>query len=250
MLLAEYRSPKLIVQQLAEHLIAAHLSTLVPFLSSHDSNTASTFVIAPPNTPVASNINHVLRTKRTIRSETARIQLLNTVQLMPYFDFAGLSESLSEVACRLHDLQNSTRTESPQLKRHVLFIDGLCPVLESTQRRSGPVQANALAASLLRSVIHLSRSHPVVLVLFNLEARWEARGGEELRSAFSSPQNNCCGIRPGGMLQNTLLAGIDTVVLLHNMLDAGLRNGDLIVEVVKDRTGASLGQWATWSNAI
>jgi hypothetical protein len=52
------------------------------------------------------------------------------------------------------------------------------------------------------------------------------------------------------MLQKTLLAGIDTVVLLHNTLDARLKNGDLTVEVVKDRTGASLGQWATWSNAI
>lgn len=167
---------------------------------------------------------------------------------MPYFDFVGLSESLSEVASRLHDLQNSSRTASPQLKRYVLFIDGLCPALESTQRRSGLVQANALAASLLRSVAHLSNSHPHVLVLFNLEVSWETRGGEELRSAFSSPRNNFCVVNPGGMAQKTLLAGIDTVVLLHDTVDAGLKNGDLIAEVVKDRTGASLGQWATWSN--
>jgi hypothetical protein len=55
-------------------------------------------------------------------------------------------------------------------------------------------------------------------------------------------------VNPGGMAQKTLLAGIDTVVLLHDTVDAGLKNGDLIVEVVKDRTGAGLGQWATWSN--
>jgi hypothetical protein len=37
--------------------------------------------------------------------------------------------------------------------------------------------------------------------------------------------------------------------LLHDMVDAGLNDGDLIVEVVKDRVGANLGQWVVWANS-
>jgi hypothetical protein len=242
------RKSQLIIRQLAEHLIATNLSTLAPFLLFEDCNTASTFIIVPPNKSIASNINNILQTKRTIGSETARIKLLNSVQLMPYFDFVGLSESLSEVACHLDDLHKNRVTDSLPWKRHILFIDGLCPALDSIQRRSGLVQANALAASLLRSAAFLSQSHPYVLVLFNLEPSWDIRGGEELKSAFSSLRNNFRRVSLGGKAQETLLAGMDTVVWLHDTVDAGFGSGGQIVEVVKDRTDAHLGHWATWSN--
>ena len=229
-----------------EQVIATHLSTLASSVSGNNCNTASTFVITPPNTSIASNINTVLRTRLMVRSEIARNQLLNTVQLMPYFDFVGLSESFSEVASHLRDLQNGISNESSQLKRYILFVDGLCPTLESTQRRSGLVQANALAASFLRVVTHLSRSHPYLLVIFSLEASWDTKGGKEFTSAFSSPGKNLCGVSPVSMLHKTLLAGIDTVVLLHGTVNSGLKKGDLIVEVVKDRTGAGAGHWVVW----
>jgi hypothetical protein len=175
---------------------------------------------------------------------------------MQYFDVAGLAESISEVSSRLHDLNSRSETAStshskdPQrIKRQILLLDGLCPALESTQRRSGLVQANALAASLVRSVAVLSRSHPSLLVLFTLEASRDMRSGDELTSAFSSPGNSICGISPSGMLGRTLLAGVDTVVLMHDTVDAGLNDGDLIVEVVKDRVGANLGQWVVWAKS-
>jgi hypothetical protein len=209
-------------------------------------DTPSTFIIGAPDTSVASSINNLLSMRLVNKSENFRIQLLDTVQLMPYFDFVGLSESFSEVSARLHDLRNGARKDSSLLKRHILLVDGLCPALESAQRRSGLVQANALAASFLRSITHLSRSHPSLLILLKLVASQDARGGEQLISAFSSPGKSFCGVSPGGMLENTLLAGTDTVVLLHDTVYAGLRDGDLILEVVKDRVGTSLGQWVVW----
>jgi hypothetical protein len=229
-------------------LIATNLSTLAPFLLLEDCNAATTFVAVPPNTSIASNIHNILQTKRTAGSETARTKLLNSVQLMPYFDFVGLSESLSEVARRLDDLHKNRVAKSLQWKRHVVFIDGLCPALDSIQRRSGLVQANALAASLLRSAACLSKSHPYVLVLFHLEPSWGMRGGEELKSAFSSLQNSFRRVSLGGKAHDTILAGMDTIVWLHDTVDAGFENGGQIVEVVKDRTDAHLGHWATWSN--
>jgi hypothetical protein len=221
-----------------------------------DDNSPSTFVIAPPNISIASNIHDLLQARHSIRRESTRLQLLNTVQIMQYFDVAGLAESISEVSSRLHDQNSRSETLSTshgkdpwRMKRQILLLDGLCPALESTQRRSGLVQANALAASLVRSVAHLSRSYPLLLVLFLLEASRDVRSGDELTSAFSSLGNSICGISPGGMLGRTLLAGIDTVILLHDTVDAGLNDGDLIAEVVKDRVGASLGQWGIWAQS-
>lgn len=237
---------KLTIPQLAEHLIATHLSRLTAPVSCDTCSKASTFVIAPPNTPVASNINDVLQTRLITRLETVRIQLLDTVQIMPYFDIVGLSESFSEVTSRLLDMHNMTDDEPSHRKRHILLIDGLCPALDSTQRRSGLVQVNALAASFLRSVTNLSRSHSHILIVVNLGATWDSRGVRELTSAFSGVGKCFSGVSPGGLLQTTLLAGIDTVILLHDMVGAGLKDGDLIVEVVKDRTDACLGHWTVW----
>jgi hypothetical protein len=210
-------------------------------------------VIAPPNTSIASNIHDLLQARYLAGRESNSLQLLNTVQIMQYFDVAGLAESISEVSSCLHDLKSHSETRSAKdswgVKRQILLLDGLCAALESTQRRSGPVQANAMAASLVRSVAHLSRSYPLLLVLLILEASRDMRSGDELTSAFSSPGNGICGISPGGMLGRTLLAGIDTVILLHDTVDGGLNNGDVIAEVVKDRVGANLGQWAVWAQS-
>lgn len=242
-------------KQLAEQLIANHLDRLASSSIRDDSDAPSAFIIAPPNISIASNIHDLLQARHSTRREST-LQLLNTVQIMQYFDVAGLTESISEVSSCLHDLNSRSKTLStsygkdPQrMKRQILLLDGLCPTLESTQRRSGLVQANALAVSLVRSVAVLSRSHPSLLVLFTLEASRDMRSGDELTSAFSSPGNSICGISPGGILSKTILAGIDNVIVLHDTVDAGLNDGDLIVEVVKDRVGASLGWWVVWAKS-
>ena len=232
--------------QLAEHLIATCLASLAPESPENNFNGPSVFVIAPPSTSIASTIHDLLQATLPTRSGIDPLHLLDTVQIMQYFDVAGLAESISEVSSCLHDLKSVLSMDSSPLKRHILLVDGLCPALESMQRRGGLVQANALAASVLRSITHLSRSHSSLLVLLNLESSTDTRAGEELTSAFSSPGKDICGISPGGTLQRTLLAGIDTVVLLHRWVASGLENEDLIVEVIKDRVGAGLGHWVAW----
>ena len=234
------------IRQLAEHLITTHLASLASSIPETDHNPPSAFVIAPPNTSIASTVHDLLQARPAIRTQNDCLQLLNTVKIMQYFDIVGLAESVSEVYSSLHGLKSDSGIDSSHISRQILLVDGLCPALEAIQRKSGSVQANALASSLLRSVTHLSRSDPSLLVLVNLEASGDARGVDELTSAFSSPEKSIRAVSPGGMLQRTLLAGIDTVILVHETADDGSKDGDVIVEVVKDRVGAGLGQWVVW----
>ena len=242
--------------QIAHNIIASHLVRSATSASEVDTGAVSTFIIATPNTSIVSSVHAQLQhslVADTSRSELS-VKLLDTVQLLQYFDFAGLAESVSEVSDHLHGLlanrEKHSTSNAEYSKRLILFVDGLDSALESTQHRSGFVQANALGASLLRSITHLSRNYPSLLVLLSLEANQDTRSGDDFTSAFSSSTaRSIREVGPGGMLRRTLLAGIDTVVLVHDSVDSGLNDGDLIVEVVKDRAGASLGHWAVWPSS-
>lgn len=239
--------------QLPEHIITTHLAASV---TSPTKVHPSVFIIASPSTAIVSTVHTQLQHSLQGNSNASALalKLLDSVQILQYFDFAGLAESVSEVAASLHELQASSgkyvaarKSASSEENPLILFIDGLGSALESTQRRSGIVHANALAASLLRSITHLSRSHPSLLVLLSLETSRDTRSGEDFVSAFSSSTGRTVsGVSPGGVLVRTLLSGIDTSVLVHDMVHSGLEDGDMIVEVIKDRVGGSLGCWAVW----
>ena len=241
---------------LAEHIIATHLATLTPSSpadsvseTTDETIFPTTLIIAPPHTTIASTVHKLLTTSSVA---SASLRLLETVQILRYFDVAGLTESLSEVDARLHPIQCASDacpgTAGRSRTRTILYIDGLGPALESVQRRSGSVQANALAVSLLRSITHLSRLHSALLVVLNLPTKQDGRGDDEVTSAFSQTGRSACGqsLSRGGMLGRMIADGVDTMVLVHGAVDPSASDGDHIVEVVKDRVGGCLGAWAVW----
>lgn len=133
-------------------------------------------------------------------------------------------------------------------KRTILYLEGIGIAIENTQRRSGMVQANATLSSLLRTLVHLARTYPCLLILLQLDLRKDSRKGDEaIRSAFTSATGSEIRYQPGGALGWTLEGALDVMVVVHDGYGTtNAADGAMIVEVVKDRTGNALHQWAVW----
>ena len=174
----------------------------------------------------------------SVHLSPSAVQLLGEAQLLQYFDFAGLAESVEEVSSRLFLATTS-------LQKRILYIEGLGTIIESAQRRSGIVQANALLASLLRSLTHLSRTYPYLLVLLELELRLDSKVDDAVQSAFASGTGSDMTVEPRGALGRSLDGAVDVMVLVHTPHGTAI-DGSTIVEVVKDRMGDGVGEWAVW----
>lgn len=127
----------------------------------------------------------------------------------------------------------------------VLYLEGVGIATETLQRRSGMVQANSLLSSLLRTLIHLSRSYPCLLILLDLGLRKDSKGNDAIQSAFASATGSGIRYHPGGALGRTLVGALDVVVVVHDA-HSTVTDGSMVVEVVKDRVGGALGQWTVW----
>ena len=134
---------------------------------------------------------------------------------------------------------------SSGVKKTILYLEGLGIAIENLQRRSGMVQANAMLSSLLRTLVHLSRTYPCLLILLQLDLRKDSKRDEAIRSAFTSATASEIKHQPGGALGRTLEGALDVMVVVHDGYGT-TTDGAMIVEVVKDRAGNSLHQWAIW----
>jgi hypothetical protein len=170
------------------------------------------------------------------------LQYLENVQLLQYFDFAGLTESVAEVSALLFEASTSS-----EVQKTVLYLEGVSIAIESSLRRSGMVQANALLSSLLRTLIHLSRTYSCLLVLLDLASTKDSKGDDMIQSAFASATGSDMRYQPGGALSRTLVGALDILVTVHDA-HGTVTDGSVIVEVVKDRVGNALGQWAIWNS--
>lgn len=177
------------------------------------------------------------------------LDLMDTIQLLQYFDFAGLAEALSEVASRIFEQSQQGHNEAVKAndrQKDILIIQGLDTTLASTKRRSGLVQTNALLSNLLRTITHLARTYRQLLVIVELGV--ELRDGRaegdaaEVVSAFASDTARKISVTPGGTVGRNLEAGMDLMILIHNAWGK-VDTGKQIAEVVKDRTGSGLGIW-------
>lgn len=238
------RMMPLITLQLSEHIISEHL------LSSQENigqrrGVTNGFIIAPHSSAIVTSIHSTLVDRLSISvvpTQSTAVQYLESVQLLQYFDFAGLTESVAEVSSRQFALSNESASQ-----KTILYIEGLDVMIEGTQRRSGLVQANALLSSLLRTLVHLSRTHPCLLVLLDLRLREDSKGDEATLSAFASAIGSDMRLQCGGALGQTLDAGLDVLVLVHDAHGIAT-TGSAIVEVVKDRVDDALGEWAVWKH--
>ncbi|KIX01968.1 uncharacterized protein Z518_07907 [Rhinocladiella mackenziei CBS 650.93] len=238
----------------------------------------ATVHIVAPHTYQTIPILHALLANTVPDSQVA-IELLKHVRLLQYFDLSGLSESVAEVSEWIHrraekgpdwELPVPSVGDRDNL-RDIVLIQGVGQTVSATHRRSGFVQANALLATLTRSISQLSRMSGDVLVL--LDAPIEvgtARDGNShqkpskfktyavglvLESAFSNHSGESLWLACGNEgLSRTLEASFDCLVAVH---DGWGRANDTsrgqeeqqnhVVEVVKDRVGDMTGLWAVWA---
>ena len=239
------------------------------------------YIVAPHTHQTIPLVHSLLASK--LSDSAAAMSLLNNVQLLQYFDFAGLSESIAEISERLYQLsQNSPdigtkgpraisdpKSKPPQL----VLIQGLVATILATQRRSGFVQANAILSNLTRDITRLSRSSGAPLVLVDIHvgvndpsepAQQNTRDlrretmGIELDSAFSGPNGESFRMDGGSSsLSQILEASFDRLVLVHDGFGrVTTRPKDkkmqrkLVIEAIKDRLGGMTGVWALWEALI
>ncbi|KAL2014790.1 hypothetical protein VTN00DRAFT_2315 [Thermoascus crustaceus] len=217
-------------------------------------------------------------------SRDEAIELLDAVQLFPVFDFPSALQAISEVADKLHKIQQERRQREQQQPAEVdlagdqpvlLIIEGLDALAEGVIRTSNPLRGSALLIPALRTLTHLSRTYAsflsVVLVntsgvgrfLGQSQSQGQGQGGQQTQSrSQSQSQSQSQGPGPGqdrdgdGIHSVFFRPGMTSLLLtlLSRSLDQGLDvhlllsivKGRRIVEVIKDRVGASVGRWCVW----
>lgn len=220
--------------------------------------------------------------KASARTNLCRVKLMKT------FDFEGLTEGVRELRDSLerrlfpHELpprstvQDSQEDEddtldsptppppkqgditasiAPQSWRSgdILIIDNIAQ-LADPMIKANRASGQALLASFMRSLSHLSKAHNLCTVIINGTTPTKSQNyREESPSAFSS-----CAVRPA--LGTTWTHLVDVHLLLHDMPktgnDAGMihggqkLNGDNgmvhVVEVLQDRCDGRVGRWAAF----
>jgi hypothetical protein len=233
--------------QLSEYILAEHLLPSQENAVQHREDAIRNgFIIAPHNSSIVTSIHSRLLDRLPVPPATttqrSAVQCLQSVQVLQYFDFVGLTESVAEVSARLFHMSTAATSQ-----KTVLYIEGLATMIEGTQRRSGLVQADALLSSLLRSLTHLSRTHPCLLTIVGLQLGKDSKGDDAIQFAFAGATVSDLRMQPGGALGRTMEAALDVLVVVHDAHDAAT-TGSSIVEVVKDRVGDALGEWAVWKN--
>lgn len=213
--------------------------------------------------------------------------LLDQLQVHQYLSPTGLTESLSDISDTLFAARQkpaeSSRT-SPTSEPSILLLLGLSDTLGFASRRKGATYAAGIGANILRTLRHLARSHPGLLVLLDLDLEvrrlaasataasrsaynapsrsTDAAVSNALASAFSPRHGEILTLAPSlGVVGDAVGAGVDVIVGLHDGFDKAAvhdrkeakkrpdRGRTTIVEVLKDRTGAKLGEWCLWVQA-
>ncbi|KAK5206599.1 hypothetical protein LTR47_010808 [Exophiala xenobiotica] len=243
--------------------------------SSPDAVEGPTIYVIAPHTNQTIPLLHG-HLARTLSDSPAAIELLKRVQVLQYFDFAGLAEAVAEVGEAVYRRTQQTRELQEEHKSEnngnqvmdVVLIQGLGQTVTSTYRRSGVVHVNALLANLTRNIVQLSRISADVLVLVDvsvefdsvkenntgLEASRRFATGMELESAFSGPSGEHLRLICGNeSLSRTLETAFDCLVAVHDGLGRVKdrtkqpRKRQQVVEVLKDRLGDTTGLWAVWT---
>ncbi|KAJ4546694.1 hypothetical protein HRR78_005695 [Exophiala dermatitidis] len=233
----------------------------------------STIYVVVPHTYQTIPFLHAVLAEQLHDSASA-IELLKDVQLLQYFDFTGLTESVAEVSERIFQTNQSKEKAGSNGKvRNIMLVQGLSSAISTVHRRSGLVQANALLASLLRNITQLSRMAPDVLIMIEaaVDTTFQSLGerrqdvpkskrylaGIELETAFTSPIGECLRLVCGNeTLSRTLDMAFDTMIVVHDGFGRGgdesggpKRSQRNIVEVTKDRVGNMAGFWRVSSGA-
>ncbi len=247
-------------QCLSTHIIASTLvppSVVAPTGRNQDKSSKEepeVFLLAPPTSTIISDLHSLLQSRVSstspIATQETALKLLDNVKLLQYLDIAGLAEGLSEISQTVHGLQQDSKREA------VLLVKGLSGTFSSAQRRSGTVQVAALASNISRTLTHLSRSYPRLLVLVEFAVEVGVRDSDEggnLESAFAGEKEEMMGVAPRGVVGEVLEHGMDVIVVIHDGFGkarkakgGGPGVKTRIVEAVKDRVGGRRGECCIW----
>ncbi|KAJ5723346.1 hypothetical protein N7488_001381 [Penicillium malachiteum] len=242
-------------------LITTHLRRATP------SAETNTFIIYPTNsdTFAARNLFNDLHSGPSGLSKDDAIKRLDSVQLLPVQNLLQAAQAVKQVSGSLQQIQEKyqqTQSEPGQsISIIILAVVGLDTLAEGVVRASNPARGAAVLASTLRLLTRLSRTHSdflsVMLVnthgLGSAYVEFDQQGSNRQNIAASEDTRSARddGIhsifqKPGtpllsNLVMRTLDQGIDTHILLSDVKYTH------VAEVIKDRTGTSLGKWGTWS---
>ncbi|ETN46521.1 uncharacterized protein HMPREF1541_00706 [Cyphellophora europaea CBS 101466] len=263
---------------LATHIISTQLTIQNPQPTADP--TPQVFIISPPSTQTAVAIATCLSQRLQHQPADSRpdsTALLSHIQILQYLSLSGLTESLADVSAALYDNDSASASASTSGGTTILLLQGLSAALSETARRSGATHTAAVAANILRSLAHLSRTYAarlLVLIELDLEGNGNTNASTTTRdsqatrhpaglpSAFSSLKGDALVLGPAvAPLGDILDGGMDEIVVVHGAFGRArehdgqqARNGPntgktAVVEVVKDRTGGRVGEWCLWVHA-
>jgi hypothetical protein len=214
------------------------------------------YIVLPHSTQTIATLHGHLAT--VLSDSQLAIDLLRSIQLLQYFDLAGLAESVAEVSDKIYQASQGPSAATNR-SRNIVLLQGIAETVTTTLRRSGLVQANALLSTLMRNITQLSGMFTGSLVLVDIELdvsdNSEKRGklpgrGVDLESAFSGANRESLRLISGHeTLARTMEAGLDCVVAAHDGVGRAPKQADRIdriVEVIKDRSGVLTGLWDIW----
>ncbi|OCT45903.1 hypothetical protein CLCR_00054 [Cladophialophora carrionii] len=228
------------------------------------------YIIAPHALQTVPMLHALLA--NMISDSQAAIELLKTVRLLQYFDLAGIAESVAEVSDNVYrdSQKHEGRCETGPF-RNIVLVQGICPTVYATYRRSNLLQANALLASLGRNITQLSRSSGDTLVIVELLVEMEEADDMQQKQDAVRPRTaRSMALDPSFLgpmgetlrvaschetLAKTLAASLDRVVAVHDGLgritsDKSRKGSqDLVIEVIKDRSGTLTGLWGVLKEA-
>ena len=181
-------------------------------------------------------------------SRSEAISCLDSVHLIPVFDFPAASQAIHQIADSLSHQQDQNVT---------LIIAGLDGLTEGVIRTSNAVRGAAILTSVLRTLTQLSRTHSTYLsiMLVNTSGLGQLAPSHNHRPSTDDNHHHSTAddgsihsiFRASGaplfpnLLAKTLDQGIDTHLLL-----SVVRGQDRVVEVIKDRVGDGVGKWCVW----
>lgn len=178
------------------------------------------------------------------------ISRLDTVQLLPVFDFPAAAQAINQVSDTLNRIGEERRYLDKQQQQRpvVLVIAGLDTLVEGVIRTSNPIKGTGVVNAVLRMLTQMSRIHASFLSIMLANT-----SGLGTQTETGSAQPDYSGGGGGGeqrlslllpsLLLKTLDQGIDTHLLVSRVRDGKL------VEVIKDRVGDGSGKWCFWNKA-
>jgi hypothetical protein len=143
----------------------------------------------------------------SLLSRDEAITLLDTVHILPVYDFPSAVQAINQVSDALHEIhrerhhprrqgQNEAKDEKgvveeeeepePEPEPILLIIEGLDSLTESIIRTSNPLRGSAVLMPVLRTLTHLSRTYASFLSVVIVNNTLGLGGGGSVSSSVSS----------------------------------------------------------------